>query len=169
MNSIASYIFLGCRLSMGALLIMGGVVKLFNVKEFRRLLTAHNTLPEVTVSTVAVLVPLLETLIGMALLFNGINPGAEWASFALFLFFGCFIAITLLRGTTKLPCGCFGSSSGTISWQLVLRNLAFAGLSLAGAGGAYVGGALLTTPFALLLLVRLYGEKETHATAASGD
>jgi hypothetical protein len=63
-------------------------------------------------------------------LISGIySRGASLISSLLFLIFATALSINLARGL-DISCGCFGKSSGTISWLYLIRDLSLCLMSL---------------------------------------
>lgn len=148
------YLFVVCRISVGLLLFASSITKFASAKLFKKALLAHDILPERVAAALSVVVPSIELATGSALLLNAANPVPGLISSGLFVSFGLFITSSIIRGK-EVSCGCFGTRSGRISWQLVLRNMAFAGLSLLGTGKFIFAGTCLITPFILGWFVRL--------------
>ncbi len=68
---------------------------------------AYELLPEVVVPTVGQLLPVLEVVIGLALVLGVLTRGASVVSAVLFVAFIIGIASVWARGMT-IDCGCFG-------------------------------------------------------------
>src|ERR1700682_1211868 len=149
MTRTLEYAFVAFRLAVGLLLFASAITKAVRVSEFKKALVAHDILPMSVASVLSVLIPLVELLAGGALLINVLNPVPELVACCLFNAFALFIASSLVRGKDNISCGCFGSRSGKISWQLVTQNLALAGFSLVGARRFFFASGLLLLPLLL--------------------
>jgi uncharacterized membrane protein YphA (DoxX/SURF4 family) len=146
-----------CAVFAGVVLLVAGVGKIATVKEFRKLLVAFGLLPRSLVPLFAWLLPPAEVLVGIALLTDAFQPIPAFAAALLFSGFAGAIAINLLRGRRELACGCFGTASKQISFHLVARNLALAGLAICSAN-IYQGLSLmLFAPYVGSVLSRLVG------------
>ena len=76
-------------------------------------------------------VPRVELIIGIALIAGVATRAFSLVAAALLLAFSAAVVVNLLRGR-DINCGCVGSlSSARISWTLVARDLALAGIALA--------------------------------------
>ncbi|RXM22016.1 DoxX family membrane protein, partial [Citrobacter sp. AAK_AS5] len=57
------------RISLAALFLYGGGIKLLDPKAFARTISAHDLVPEPLLPVVAIGLPLVETIAGLGLLF----------------------------------------------------------------------------------------------------
>ena len=117
-----------------ALLLLGAAWhKLARRQVFRAILADYRLLPNVLVTPVAMLIPLIEVALGILWL-TGIGvTAAAIATAALLFVYMAAIAINLLRGRIHISCGCGLSTSHEdqpLSWVLIARNLLFSGLAL---------------------------------------
>jgi uncharacterized membrane protein YphA (DoxX/SURF4 family) len=112
------------RLIIGCVLLAAGVSKAFRPEPFARIVSSlgfgYRALPQI----LARVIPAVELLCGVALLLNVWRSAAAYVAAFMFLSFAVVLAVNLLRGNSKLSCGCFGgfSHAGDIDWPLVLRN-----------------------------------------------
>lgn len=97
-------------------------------KRFAAQLAAYELLPEVLVTPVARMLPLLELGIATALLLPLTREAATTVAVALLLLYGAAMAVNLLRGRSAIDCGC-GDVPRMLSWWLVLRNVLLAALA----------------------------------------
>lgn len=92
------------RIGLALLFIYGGSQKLMDPKAFARILSAYGLVPEVLLPVVAVSLPLLEVLAGLALLFDRREGLAVISglllSFVFILGYGILIDL-------DVDCGCF--------------------------------------------------------------
>jgi hypothetical protein len=137
---ITSYFIVGCGAFTGMLLLASGAVKMLQLAQFEEAVRGFELLPGRLVLALARALPVIETLIGFALLLgvgfeSKLLGSAAAGAMMLFLTFGVAVAINLLRGRRKIACGCFGRDSDSgISWSLVLRNGFFFGVAAIGSG-----------------------------------
>lgn len=117
---------LGAALSV--VFLYGAWQKLREREEFAEILENYRLLPAATVNWMVWLLPLIEAIAGSLLLFQATRLPGTLLAFALLLLVTSAMAINLVRGYSEIECGCGGFSGGvsgqTITWGLVLRNLA---------------------------------------------
>ncbi|MCX5830172.1 MAG: DoxX family membrane protein [Deltaproteobacteria bacterium] len=94
------------RLALAALFIYGGVTKLFDPKAFAATISAYDLVPEALLPVVAIGLPLIETIAGLALVFD--RPwGLHLITGLLALF--VFVLGYGILGDLNVDCGCFGA------------------------------------------------------------
>ena len=95
------------RFGLALLFLYGGAIKLMDPKAFARIISAYQLVPEPLLPVVAVGLPLLEALAGLALLFE-IRGGLAVISGLL----GLFIAVLGygILMDLDVDCGCFGAA-----------------------------------------------------------
>lgn len=104
---------------VGAVLLYAGVRKLGDRSSFNVGATSLGV-----PSSVAVVVPWVEVVLGAALILDVIDVVARFGALALLLSFTVVIISNLLRGN-RPACACFGTRATTpISWWTVARNVA---------------------------------------------
>lgn len=97
--------YLVIRIALAALFIYGGVTKLFDPKAFAATISAYDLVPEALLPAVAVGLPLIETIAGVALVFD--RPwGLHLITGMLALF--VFVLGYGILGDLNVDCGCFG-------------------------------------------------------------
>ncbi len=98
------------ELVLGSLLLVAGLLKLPHPEVFAYQLLGYHLFPVSWVPWLAVLLPALEVVVGIALVFRWFRWGARlWA---LVLFFSFWVAVlqAAARGIDT-SCGCFGAAS----------------------------------------------------------
>jgi uncharacterized membrane protein YphA (DoxX/SURF4 family) len=135
---VETYLCIVARVSVGLLLVIGGLGKMASVTRFRDVVSAYDILPSSTVMFVSLCLPVLEFAVGVCLIFRVWTPIGDLAAVGLFLVFSSAIAVNLARGRTQLSCGCFGGGSYKLAWYLVTRNLMLASLAICGTHGLFV-------------------------------
>ena len=102
----------------------------------------YRLLPDRTVSLVAGLLPIVECIIGVALLLGiGALPGL--AGGGLLLVFAAAMAINLMRGRNDIHCGCGRTDlRHGLRWSAVARNLVLASLLFASMGAPAIGNVM---------------------------
>ena len=98
---------LAARLVTGGVWIWAGVVKLPDPATSVQAVRAYQLLPSSVVPTVGQLLPVVEVVVGAALVLGILTRGAAVASALLFALFVIGIASVWARGIT-IDCGCFG-------------------------------------------------------------
>lgn len=152
---------LAASLLMAAILAAGAVEKLRAPWMFAAIVQAYGLLPTALVGPVAWSVALAEALLAVALCLPGAGPWAQWGALLLLAVVTTAVVVNLLRGRVGIDCGCGGASADQeLSWALVWRNLALAGLvslPLVDDTGRILGVAdFLTVAFAVLAGFGLY-------------
>lgn len=95
------------RVGIAGIFIYSGVVKLADVKDFARLISQYDLVPEALLAPLAIGLPGLELLAGIALLFE--IPGALSAIFAMLLMFCTVLWYGILKDL-DIDCGCFSTA-----------------------------------------------------------
>jgi hypothetical protein len=121
--------------TLGATLLLSGVMKMGNRRHFADVVRAYQLLPRTLAPGFASTFPIAEALVGTALLSRILwnSPLNAWVGVAavfLFVMFGVAISINLLRGRTEISCGCFGSTSRRLTWGLAARAFACMAMGL---------------------------------------
>jgi len=115
------------RFSLAAMFIYGGVIKLFDPKDFARTISSYDLVPEMLLPFVAVGLPLLETVAGIALLFD-IRGSLAVISGLLGLF--VFVLGYGILNDLNVDCGCFGAEE--LAQQDSLRQAFYRDMFLVG-------------------------------------
>jgi uncharacterized membrane protein YphA (DoxX/SURF4 family) len=94
------------RFALSAVFIYGGVIKLFAPKKFAATISTYNLVPEPFLPVVAIGLPLIETIAGLALLF-----GRTWGLHVITGLLAMFVFVLGYGILTDLnvDCGCFGA------------------------------------------------------------
>jgi uncharacterized membrane protein YphA (DoxX/SURF4 family) len=95
------------RLVTGGVWVVAGAVKLPDPAASVDAVRAYQQLPEAVVPTVGQLLPVVEVVVGLALVLGLLTRGAAAVSALLFVAFTIGIASVWARGLT-IDCGCFG-------------------------------------------------------------
>lgn len=118
-------------LSLGLLLASAAVHKLRNPARFRSALAGYRLLPEAALSASGVVVIGIEFAAAALLVLPAERPLGGALAAALMAAYGTAIGINLLRGRTRIDCGCLGvGTSDRIAWWMVGRNVALALVAL---------------------------------------
>lgn len=154
------YLLLIPRAIVGLLLIIGGVGKGINLREFKQIIYAYNLIPAPLVGMFSYSLPWIEMITGIALLLKVLSPFAEFIAVGLFLIFAIAVGINLLRGRREIPCGCFSGRVEKLSWLIVSRNMMLSGLALLSAGKLILVSLLLLAFYGISLLLHLWNRSK---------
>jgi uncharacterized membrane protein YphA (DoxX/SURF4 family) len=111
------------RLVTGGVWIAAGALKLPDPYESVRAVRAYDLLPEAVVPTVGLLLPIVEVVLGAALVLGLLTRGAGVVSALLLVLFIVGIASVWARGI-EIQCGCFGNggaragASSAYPWEI---------------------------------------------------
>jgi len=100
---------------------------------FAGALQAYQLLPVALVPVAARVLPVLEAILGIAILVPATRGPALVCTALLMLGYACAMGVNLARGRDQIDCGC-GGDSHPLSWWLVARNAVLAAAALAVAG-----------------------------------
>jgi uncharacterized membrane protein YphA (DoxX/SURF4 family) len=118
-----------CRLTLAIIFFYAGIEKILHPQEFAVAIYNYQLLPGFAINLMAVVLPWLEVFIAVSLVLGIYARGAALISALLFLIFAMALTINLARGL-DISCGCFGASSGNISWFYLGRDLSLFCLSV---------------------------------------
>ena len=93
------------RYLFGVIFIAAAVPKLLDVDEFRGIIGAYGLLPDILLLPSAILIPILEILLGFGVIVN--RPREKIGSLLLLLLFISVLSYALYMGL-DIDCGCFG-------------------------------------------------------------
>ena len=117
------YLIRFCQLLMALVLVIAGSAKLVRQQAFLDSVLRFELVPPIFARAVALLMPVFEIGVGVALVLRFLPEAASALALILMLIFTAVIAITLARGK-DVSCGCFGSSHDSrVSGRTLVRNL----------------------------------------------
>ena len=142
MNTIKKILHLGLahpwpyriiRLALACLFIYGGVSKLFDPGAFAATISNYDLVPETILPILAIGLPLVETIAGLALVFD--------RSWGLHVITGLLVLFALvlgygILGDLNVDCGCFGADE--LNRQAGLRSAFYRDLALIGLVAPYL-------------------------------
>jgi thiol-disulfide isomerase/thioredoxin/uncharacterized membrane protein YphA (DoxX/SURF4 family) len=147
---IVQVFFATLRLLLALVFTVSAVMKLADREGFQKALASF-AVPERLRAPAAVLIPVLELLVGIGLLPAVSAWPAAISALGLLLVFTVAVLANLARGR-RPDCHCFGQfSSAPVSWRTVLRN----GVLMAAAAAIVVGGPANTSPSMLAWVAKL--------------
>jgi putative oxidoreductase len=110
------------RLLIGGLFLYAGLSKIGEPYKFAAAIQAYQFLPQFLVGLAAVVIPWIETVGALALLF-GWKPRSALVIFILLLvFFVAIIGFTMFRGL-DIDCGCGLLSDRKVGWLVLIEDL----------------------------------------------
>ncbi len=104
------------RLLLGVVLVVAGALKMPDPAAAERAVRAYRLLPEALVGPVAFGLPVVEIVVGLALLVGVRVRGAALASAALMAVFLAAVGSAWARGL-QIDCGCFGGGGQVAAGQ----------------------------------------------------
>jgi uncharacterized membrane protein YphA (DoxX/SURF4 family) len=125
---VKEWLGLVLRVVTGGVWIVAGAVKLPDPAASVQAVRAYQLLPGSTAQTVGQLLPVVEVVVGLALLLGVLTRGAAVVSSLLFVAFIIGISSVWARGI-QIDCGCFGGGGAvadgrtSYAWDL-LRDVA---------------------------------------------
>lgn len=120
--------------ALGCLLIAAAWHKLASRQEFAAIVEDYHLAPAFLAPAIARILPPVEIILGLALIFGLAIPLVAPVTALMFGFYTLAITINLMRGRVHISCGC-GLGAGAagnqpLSWALVFRNLLLIAASL---------------------------------------
>ena len=117
----------GLALFTGGLFVAAGVHKWRDRTGFQQTLAAYNVAPPVLMRPLSLMVPAVEILAGLGVVWPVSRPGAALVLAGLLVVYAGAIGVNLLRGRVDIDCGCFmrgqGSAQGSrLGLWLLGRN-----------------------------------------------
>jgi len=119
------YLLLLLRLVLALVFIYAGVEKISDPERFSQSISNYKLLPVMFVNFFAIVLPWIEVVAGLLLLFGIEVKENSFILSILLLVFISAIGISLARGL-NIECGCFGTSSGAmIGFNKLGENLIY--------------------------------------------
>jgi putative oxidoreductase len=123
-NSITAVL----RILMGLLFIYSGFFKILDLENFSRAISLYGIAPGLLVPYGAIVLPVMELVIGILLLFGYKIKASSLISIALMIFWTVIISINVYWGK-NFECGCFETNKfglkEEIGIPLILRDIVF--------------------------------------------
>ncbi len=119
------YTALVCRIAVGLVLVIAGGMKLFDMPTLAQNIENFRLLPVSWVNVVAIILPPVEVIAGLCLIFGFAINGSLFIATSLFVIFGIAIESAILRGL-DIECGCFGTSDADmVGLKALIRDVIF--------------------------------------------
>jgi len=109
------------RAVLGGLFVLAGVLKLQSGGQFAIEIANYQLFPSLA-PYLAVALPPIEVLAGVALVIPGWRRAGALCITGLLVMFTVAVTTVRLRGI-NVDCGCFGGDSGPITWWTVARDV----------------------------------------------
>ncbi len=113
------------RVALGVLFVAAAWPKLQDPAAFATNISHYHLLPEPAERLLALMLPPLELLAGLAMIFGVFHAGASLLVFAMLVVFTAAIGVAVGRGL-DISCGCFETEGGTkVGARKLAENAAF--------------------------------------------
>jgi len=118
------YLTMLSRLLIGGMYIAASFYKIIEPGSFAKSIWQYHMVPGSLINLMALILPWLEALIGLAIIFGLAYRGAIWWANLLLVVFIVALAATIVRGI-DIDCGCFkaGKSATGPAWKALLFDL----------------------------------------------
>jgi len=111
------FFLLVVRLILGFLFVFASIEKIAQPEEFARAILNYHLLPIPAVNLFAIVIPWVELLAGLLMLFGLLVRGSSFLLAILLSLFALAISISIFRGL-DISCGCFGTSvAREVGWS----------------------------------------------------
>jgi putative oxidoreductase len=120
----SDHLTLVSRLLVGGMYIVASYYKIVEPSSFAKSIWQYHMVPGTLINLMAVILPWLELLIGLAIILGLYYRGAIWWANLLLVVFIAALATTIIRGL-DIDCGCFkaGKSATGPAWKALLFDL----------------------------------------------
>ena len=109
-----SWIELAARWILGLTFIYASLHKILSPADFAKIVYGYNLFPEIFINLIAIIIPFLELITGLALIIGFYPRSAAIVINGLLLAFIAVLAINLIRGH-EFDCGCFSAGQSGYS------------------------------------------------------
>lgn len=119
------------RIGLAGIFLAAGLPKILDPQGFSQMIALYQILPDTLIHPAALIIPCLEVLLALLLLFRIAYPGAVFLTNGLLLGFTLTLVFNLYRGL-DIACGCFSTQPGEASGDTLfylLRDASFLLLS----------------------------------------
>ncbi len=127
LNFITSKKFIrAAMIILGGIFISASVPKILNPEKFAEIVFNYQILPGIWINILAIVLPWLELVTGLCLVFDLFAPGAVIVVNLLLMIFVCVLVYDLARGI-DVRCGCFSTDihAGPANFLYIFRDMGF--------------------------------------------
>ncbi len=129
-NHLSRFLYYGARWILGGVFIYASYDKILHPAAFSKIIYNYQILPDGLINLTALVLPMLELIMGIFLWVGFWMPGTVMLSNILLVSYIGILTFNLVRGL-DINCGCFSTSSGSvINIASILWNAAFLALSV---------------------------------------
>ena len=122
----------GAQLLLGALFVVAALAKIVDVASLAREVHNFRLVPFWSENLLAMTLPWIELVAGLALVLGIRARAGAWVAGALLAGFTLGIALAMARGL-NFECGCFGTADATrVGWVKLAENLGMLALAAVG-------------------------------------
>ena len=122
----------GAQILLGLLFLIASLAKIVDVTSLARQVHNFRLVPLWSEHLVAMTLPWIELMAGLALVLGIRARAGAWVAGALLLAFSVGIVLAMARGL-NFECGCFGTADGTrVGWTKLGENLGMLVLAAVG-------------------------------------
>jgi uncharacterized membrane protein YphA (DoxX/SURF4 family) len=122
-----------CRIALGLVLLAAALAKIGQPAAFATQIHHYHAIPVAPEHLLAVILPWVELLAGLALVTGMRARAGAWLGLAMMVVFTLAVAQAMARGL-NFECGCFGTGDATrVGLKKLLENLALTVVALLGA------------------------------------
>ena len=97
------------RWALGVTFVYASYHKIIAPEAFAKIVYGYDLFPDATINLIAILLPFIELVTGLALIINIFPRGAAFIIMAMLVAFILLISVNLVRGH-QFDCGCFSSA-----------------------------------------------------------
>ncbi len=122
-----------CRIALGLVLLAAALAKVGNPAAFATQIHHFHAFPAALEPLLAVTLPWIELLAGLALITGLRARAGAWLGLAMMVVFTLAVVLAMSRGL-NFECGCFGNADATrIGIKKLIENVALTAVALVGA------------------------------------
>ncbi len=110
------------RVGLGGLFVYASVPKVMDPPAFAHILWNYKILPDLLISPLAIVLPWIELLVGIALVLGILRGGAALLAGLLLLTFVAGLSVDVARGIA-IDCGCFSVSATNRTHSELMRGM----------------------------------------------
>ena len=126
------WVELAARWILGGTFVYASYNKILAPAVFAKIIYGYSLFPASFINLIAIIVPFLELIAGLALIIGFYPRSAVLIVNAMLLAFITALSINLIRGH-EFDCGCFSinsSTQGIFAWQLIIRDFLILALGI---------------------------------------